>query len=180
MIQKQLLAAAFICLPFTAFAVGGESDVPPESTETTVECTEGQIYDEKTKSCVDASDDNAFNDDTRHKAVRELAYAGAYERALSVLASVDNHEDARFLNYHGFIQRKQGNWNAAKGFYKAALTADPDYHLARSYLGQGLVAQGDRASAMAQLKEISARGGKGTWAYTALKLALRGQGTLDY
>lgn len=160
-------------LSFAAQAAGGD-DTPPTTTQTTTECTDGQIYDEATKTCADA-DQQSFNDDQRYDAVRELAYAGAHDRALAVIESADRPDDPRFLNYRGFIQRKQGNMSEAVIYYMAALERDPDYLLARSYLGQGLAATGDLAGATAQLREISARGGRESWAYVSLKLALSGK-----
>lgn len=163
-----------ITLSFAAHAAGGGDDSPPKTTSTTTECSDGQIYDEVTKACVDA-DEQSFNDDQRYDAVRELAYAGAYDRAEQVIASADEPGDPRFLNYQGFIQRKQGNIEAAMEFYTAALGIDPDYLLARSYMGQGLVASGDIESAREQLTEIATRGGRDTWSYVALKMALAGK-----
>lgn len=155
------------------FAAGSEDDTPTKTTRTVTECTEGQIFDEESKTCIDA-DEQSFNDDQRYDAVRELAYAGAYARAEAVIASADRPEDPRFLNYRGFLARKQGRTDDAMAFYAAALTEDPGYHLARSYMGQGLMESGDVEGATAQLSEIAARGGRNTWAYASLKLALRG------
>lgn len=174
--RHALLLALPVSLMLTvgAQAAGGGSDTPPTTTQTTTDCTDGQIYDSSTKSCVDA-DKQSFNDDQRYDAVRELAYAGAYERAEMVIASADEPGDPRFLNYKGFIQRKQGNIEAAMEFYTTALGIDPDYLLARSYMGQGLVASGDIEGAREQLTEIAARGGRDTWSYVALKMALAGK-----
>ena len=58
-------------------------------------------------------------------------------------------------------------------FYTAALKQNPDYLLARSYMGQGLIAMGDIDGAKAQLREISLRGGRNTWPYFALKQSIR-------
>ncbi len=166
----------FLALSVAAHAAGGGSSTPPKTTKTTTECTDGQIYDDNAKACVDA-DQQSFNDDQRYDAVRELAYAGEYDRAKQVIASANNPEGPRFLNYKGFISRKMGNYGDAIVFYSAALEKDPDYHLARSYMGQGLAAMGDIEGAKGQLREILARGGRETWAYVALKSALRGQYT---
>ncbi len=171
-----LTVAITFALSAAAQSAGGGSDTPPTTTRTTTECSDGQIYDDDAKACVDA-DKQSFNDDDRYDAVRELAYAGAYDRAEAVIASADRPDDARFLNYQGFIQRKQGNMKDALDFYAAALAKDPDYLLARSYMGQGLAASGDTDGARAQLREIVARGGRDTWAYASLKLSLAGKPT---
>lgn len=169
----------FLALSVTAHAAGSNDDAPPKTTKTTTECTDGQIYDDNTNSCV-ASDKQSFNDDQRYDAVRELAYAGEYDRATRVIASAENPEGPRFLNYKGFISRKMGNMGDAIVFYSAALEQDPDYHLARSYMGQGLASMGDVDGAKAQLQEIRARGGRDTWAYVALKQAITGGPSSDY
>lgn len=165
-----------IALSFAAHAAGGDDDTPPKPTRTTTECSDGQIYDEDVKACVDA-DQQSLNDDDRYDAVRELAYAGAYEHAEAVMAAADQPDDPRFLNYRGFIARKRGDLAEAMEFYTAALAVDPDYLLARSYMGQGLAASGDAQGAREQLTEIARRGGRETWAYVALKLALSGKPT---
>lgn len=170
--MRNIISTVLLCSAATqAFAVGSDDNTPPTPTETTAECTEGQIFDEKTKACVD-SEQQSFNDDIRYGAVRELAYAGAYERAKRVIASADNPQDPRFLNYRGFIARKMGDTDTAMTLYQAALAINPDYLLARSYMGQWLVTLGDLDGAKAQLREISDRGGKNTWPYFALKQAI--------
>lgn len=163
-----------LALTFAVHAAGSDDDTPPKPTRTTTECSDGQIYDESTKSCVE-SEEQSFNDDDRYDAVRELAYAGAYSRAEKIMANAERPDDPRFLNYRGFIARQQGNLPQALDFYMEALAADPDYLLARSYMGQGLAASGDLAGAKEQLTEIAARGGRNTWAYVSLKLALNGK-----
>ncbi len=173
--MRYALSAVFVTAFATgAFAAGGQSDTPPKETQTTTECAEGQIYDEETQACLDA-EKQSFNDDQRYDAVRELAYAGAYDRAARVIASANNPDEARFLTYRGFISRKQGDFDAAMTFYSAALAIDPDNLLARSYMGQGLVSVGDVNGARGQLSQIVQRGGRDSWAYAALKLALGGQ-----
>ncbi len=49
---------------------------------------------------------------------------------------------------------------------------NPDNLLARSYMGQALVEQGQVDLALAQLSEIRMRGGRGTWAETSLTNAV--------
>lgn len=163
---------AFALLSASPVFAVDDSSTPPTSTETTKTCSDAQIFDEETKTCVDA-EEQSLNDDTRYQAVRELAYAGAYDRALAVIATAGDPDDPRFLNYRGFIARKSGNMAEAMTFYTAALEQNPDYLLARSYMGQGLVDIGDMDGAKAQLKEISTRGGRNTWAYFALKQSIR-------
>ncbi|WP_375689218.1 tetratricopeptide repeat protein [Pseudooceanicola sp. LIPI14-2-Ac024] len=169
------LLAASLALP--AFAAGGGGS-EPKPTETSTTCEDGMVYDEKTKTCIKSSA-SILNDDIRYVAARELAYSGRYDSAMMVLDSAENQDDPRILNYRGFVHRKQGDLTLAMQFYNRALAQDPDYILARSYMGQGLIAQGDLTGALVQLREIEARGGRDTWAYAALDQALRGIPT-DY
>ena len=169
--MRASLALILALVTQPAFAVGSDDETPPTPTETTTTCEGDQIYDEKTKTCVSA-DSQTLNDTQRYRAVRELAYASAFERARLVIAAADTADDPRFLNYQGFIMRKTGDMEAALTFYKRALEIDPDYHLARSYMGQGLYALGNVKGAQAQLRQIAARGGKHGWPYRALSMTL--------
>ncbi|MEO0765577.1 MAG: hypothetical protein AAFY75_06105 [Pseudomonadota bacterium] len=57
---------------------------------------------------------------------------------------------------------------------------NPDNILARSYMGQGMVAAGDKVAAMTQLREIQERGGVGTWAEASLRNAIQSGTTYNY
>jgi hypothetical protein len=47
-------------------------------------------------------------------------------------------------------------------------------------MGQGLIEAGDKAAALAQLREIQARGGRGGWPETSLREALATGQTYNY
>ena len=158
----------------SALAAGSDSSEPPAPTQTTKTCKKGKVWDKKTKKCLKVKA-SLFSDDTLYEAAREMAYAGQYDHAMNVLDVAANQNDPRILNYKGFVNRKQGNTDKAMNYYQAALKINPDYILARSYMGQGLVASGKLKEARAQLQEIEARGGRNTWAYAALDKALMGQ-----
>jgi Flp pilus assembly protein TadD len=166
-------------LPFAAFAAGSDSPEPPKPTETTTQCQDGQIFDTKTKKCKNP-EDASLNDDVRFGAVRELAYAGQPEAALRVLAAMQEGETDRVLTYLGFAHRKAGRMDVGLRFYARALDQNPDNILARSYLGQALVQQGDIAAAARQLDEIRTRGGAGSWAEASLARAVGTGQTLNY
>lgn len=172
---KFIPAAAILAvsLASNAFAAGSGNTSPPKTTETSTKCEKGQVFDQETKTCLDIKSD-LMTDDLRYEGARELAYAGRYTEALVILASAANPSDPRILNYKGFTNRKLGNAKVAMAYYEEALAKDPEYILARSYMGQGMVSAGDLAGAKTQLKEIAARGGKDTWAYTALSQAIEG------
>jgi tetratricopeptide (TPR) repeat protein len=175
-ILTTLTAIVALSIGGTAFAAGSDDTEPPVKTETTEDCKDGKIWDEKTGTCVKPQQ-GAMSDDDLYKAARELAYDGQYENALQVLAVAENQNDPRILNYKGFANRKAGRMEEGMAYYQAALEINPDYILARSYMGQALVAEGDFLAARDQLIEIEARGGRDTWAYAALEKALLGQET---
>lgn len=173
------LAAAALCLPAMAFAAGSDSSSTPATTKTSTDCRAGQVYDAKTRSCLDSKSD-LINDDTRYDAVRELAYDGQYDRALKVLAAMSDQSESRVLTYYGFIARKQGDVAGGFAYYTAALEADADNILARSYMGQALVILGQTDAARAQLAEIRSRGGDGSWAEASLAEAIATGTTYAY
>ena len=170
-----LLAGLSLGLAAPAFAAGEQSDEtsPPPKTETTTKCTDGKVWDKKKKECV-KPEQSGFNDDDLYKAAREFAYAEQYDNAIHVLQLASNQNDPRILNYLGYSNRKAGRMELGMSFYKKALQADENYILARSYMGQALIQQGDINGAKVQLVEIRDRGGENTWAYRSLLQSLNG------
>jgi tetratricopeptide (TPR) repeat protein len=170
-----LLAGLALGLACPAFAAGEASDetAPPPKTETTAKCTGGKVWDKKKKACVEP-DQSGFNDDGLYEAAREFAYAGQYDNAIRVLQLARNQDDPRILNYLGYANRKAGRMELGMSYYKRALQADENYILARSYMGQALIEQGDVDGAKIQLVEIRDRGGEDSWAYRSLLQALNG------
>jgi Flp pilus assembly protein TadD len=168
-----LLTAAF---PLQALAVATQTDntQPPAKTETTTKCKDGQVWDKAKEKCVDPKK-SELDDNTLYNAARELAYAHQYENALTVLSAMKEQDSPRVLNYKGFNNRKAGRMEIGMRYYKQALAIDPNFILARSYMGMAYVEQGDFKDAGAQLIEIRDRGGKDTWAYRALKDTINGK-----
>lgn len=177
--MRLILAAALITIPFATFAAGSDDTEPPKPTETTTKCKDAMVWDDKTKTCV-KPDDAALNNDTRFRAVRELAYADRPEEALTVLATMTEGESDRVLTYMGFANRKAGRLEVGMDHYAHALEVNPNNILARSYLGQMLVQMGEIAAARRQLDEIRTRGGAGTWAEASLAQAVGTGQTLSY
>lgn len=174
----------FLCLPAVAFAAGGGFDTggttkPPEPTETTKTCKGVKVWDEEKKRCVKPKN-SSLDTDTLYGAVRELAYAGRYTDAQGVLLAMADQSDDRVLTYWGFTHRKLGNVDLANDFYRRAIARNPDNILARSYMGQGFVEEGNTQAAIGQWREIKARGGDGTWAEASLREAIRTGMTYSY
>ncbi|WP_283194149.1 tetratricopeptide repeat protein [Rhizobium sp. AN80A] len=177
---RGLALAGCLALSFsaTAFAAGEETDEtkPPPKTQTTTKCTGGKVWDKKKKECV-TPNKQSFNDDDLYRAAREFSYAGQYDTAITVLKLARNQDDPRILNYLGYANRKAGRMELGMSYYRKALQADENYILARSYMGQALMEQGDVEGARVQLVEIRDRGGENSWAYRSLLQSLNGYRT---
>ncbi len=177
--MRTTFLAAALALPAAAFAAGSDNDSTPTTTETTTQCSEGMVWDANLGQCV-APKESSLTDDALYEAVRELAYAGRYADTLNVLAAMSDQSDDRVLTYRGFVARNTGDLEGGEAFYRAAIEANPDNLLARSYMGQGYVVEGRVDEAYAQLVEIRARGGEGSWPARALEAAIRTGVTTNY
>ena len=145
----------------------GSSDTP---TSEAAKCEEDQIYDKAMKECVD-EEKSSMNDADLLDNGRVLAYANRFDEAIVVLRKIENR-DAEVLNYLGYATRNAGDVEKGLSYYRAALVLDPDYTLARSYMGQALLNKGDRRGAMLQLDEIEKRVGSDAREYKLLAQAL--------
>ncbi len=96
-----------------------------------------------------------------------LAKSGSYSEALQYLRQAES-PDERILTYIGFATRKLGDVDGAMVFYDRALTKNPDYSVARAYMGEGFLARGEPAKAVEQLSEIEKRCGKACAEYADL------------
>lgn len=159
-----VLAASF---PMVLLGAGSGDSQPPKPV---VRCESGMVYDKKSKTCVDAKD-SRLSPDELYQTVRHLAYTGAYADAQIILAALPADDD-RTLTYLGFTTRKMGDAAAGMAYYARALERNPANVLARSYMGQGLVEQGEMAQALDQLRAIRAHGGAGSWAEASLRTAI--------
>ncbi|MEX0367558.1 hypothetical protein [Ruegeria sp. HKCCD8929] len=178
MIRHMIAVAAIAITPTLALAAGGDSN-PPKPTKTTKKCLFGRVWDKDRGRCVRPNKTN-FTEEELYQAARELAYAGQYENAQNVLRAMPDQNDDRVLTYWGFTYRKMGELELANVFYEKAISENPDNILARSYMAQGFVTEGKTDLAIAQWREIKARGGEGTWAETSLREAIRTGITYSY
>ncbi|MGL4238860.1 tetratricopeptide repeat protein [Tabrizicola sp.] len=169
--MRLILATLLAFVPQLSLAAGSNDEEPPKPTETTTECAEGEVWDEKTQLCIKA-EEQSLNDDQRFGAVRELAYAGRYDEAMHILATMTEGETSRVMTYQGFLLRQTGHVEKGIAAYERAIAIDPANILARSYYGQLLVQMNELELAEAQLTEIRAHGGAGTWAETSLSNAI--------
>ncbi len=88
-----------------------------------------------------------------------LAKTGSYRAALDQLRAIAQ-PDVRTLTYIGFSYRKLGDMDAALTHYARALGTDPNFTVARAYLGEAYLTLGRRDRAGAELAEIETRCGR--------------------
>ena len=171
--MTSIAAAAAIVLASTAapFAAGGGGRDP-----NTPRCGKGKVWDNRQNKCV-VAESGLIDDDTLYTAARDLAYADRYDEAIHLLSMAENRDDPRILNYLGFSHRKAGRMEVGLGYYREAIKRNPDYVLARSYMGQALVQIGDIEGARSQLAEIRRRAGPNNYPYFALAQTLRNRST---
>ncbi|MGZ2257592.1 tetratricopeptide repeat protein [Roseobacter sp. A03A-229] len=172
----RILFSAALLIPTVAFANGGDNDAPPPKPA--VSCEGAKVYDKKTKSCVNAQESSLKTEEI-YLTVRQLAYAGRYDDAQTLTQALPEDHMGR-LTYMGFTHRKLGNLELANMFYEQAIAENPRNILARSYMGQGLVAAGDMVGAVEQLRAIRANGGAGTWSEASLQNAIATGTTYNY
>ena len=166
MISRPTLAVLGVCITVSivgpAFAAGGGGGTNPAK-----DCKKGQVWDSNKKKCVKVSS-RILPDEELYEQGSALAKAGEYDWALEVLAAIGNQDDPRVLNYTGYSHRKAGRLDTAMGYYQKALAIDPDFVLAREYLGEGYVAAGRTDLARVELAEIEKRCGTTCEAYQDL------------
>lgn len=173
---RMTLSTAFLALTLplaaSAFAAGGggggDSGSGGSDQTSTPTCKSGEVYSQKAKKCVPANQ-GAIDDDDLFETGRALAYAGRYGEAIQMLGLVSDKNDPRVLNMLGFSHRKSGRIEVGLGYYQEALTINPDFTLAREYLGEAYLTLGDLAAAKNQLSEIEKRCGKGCAEYAELE-----------
>ncbi len=171
--MRLLLITAVTLVPQFSFANGGSDggDEPPPVTQTSEDCKKGEVWDEKTETCLESSS-SILTNDQRYMAVRELAYAGRPADAKLILDTMTEGKTARVMTYEGFLLRKMGHVEEGIAAYEEALAIDPANILARNYYGQLLVEMDEIELAQAQLDEIRAYGGAGTWSERSLANAI--------
>jgi len=172
MFLAMLLAFTLGAVPFVpAFAMGGGGDgggggggssggggKGGQGEHTVKKCKKNEVQDKKTKKCVKVSY-GVLPDEDLYQEGAALAQAGEYDWALAVLAAIRNQDDPRVLNYTGYSLRKSGRLEEAIGKYRKALAINPNFVLAREYLGEGYAAAGRVDLAKAELTEIASRCG---------------------
>ncbi len=170
-----LLAATVFALGISVapvFAAGSSSSdsntdakpVDAAPSAASLRCKKTQVVKKVTKNkklvwgCVDKTAGGLSDDELYQQGVA-LAKEGHYDWAITVLADISNQNDPKVLNYLGYSNRKAGRIETGVAFYRKALAINPDFVLAREYLGEGYVAAGRVDLAQLELAEIGKRCG---------------------
>jgi tetratricopeptide (TPR) repeat protein len=154
------------------FAAGG-GGTGSSGQDEVKKCKTGEVLKKvgNIKKCVKV-ESGILPDEDLYQQGRILAKAGQYDWALQVLAAIHNQNDPRVLNYTGYSNRKAGRLEIGITYYRKALAIDPNFVLAREYLGEGYVAAGRIDLAKLELNEIKTRAGTGSEEYQDLSKAI--------
>ena len=163
------LALAATFLTATSFATvhaadsGGTTSTPP--------CPSGWVYSASKGKCVKQTSE-IVPDKSLKAQGWALARAGRYDDAVDLFRLVADKRDPEVLNGLGYTHRKLGQVEQGIAFYQKALDINPNYILAREYLGEGYVKLGKLDLAREQLAEIGARCGTACEEYLLLAQAI--------
>lgn len=160
------LLASVLMLPSVSTETAANEAVSKDTGPARAACDALARGTDDWRACVGAAR-AAMPDEELFYAGYWLAKSGHYAEALTYL-NLARVKDERVLTYIGFATRKLGAVEAALSFYRSALTRNPNYVVARAYLGEAYLSQGEPARAKAELAEIAARCGTSCPAYIDL------------
>ncbi len=175
--MTRMVPVALACLlalsaPALAAGGGGSSGGSGGSSPTTHSCKKGEVWNKKTKKCVKVQS-GLLSDEELYQQGRALAKQAQYDWAIEVLSAVQNRQDPRVLNYLGYSNRKAGRLEIGITYYRQALAIDPNFNLAREYLGEGYLAAGRVDLAMNELAAIAKSCGTTCEEYKELSSAIQ-------
>jgi len=174
---KNLLFATVLTIAFTLFQTGSVSadyaDTGPfdDWKKPTKTCPKGTVWSSKLKKCV-SKDSSLLDENDRYRYAVWLGKKGQHAVSIEILKTMADQRDPKVLTYLGYNNRKMGDFKKGVKLYKKALAIDPNYVLAREYLGEGYVKVGKLDLAREQLAEIEKRCGTTCEAYLVLAMEI--------
>lgn len=156
-----------------AAAVVGVSAIVPQSVRADfgspkpkIDCTKKE---NKNKPACKPSHGEDVSNDEIYQAAYWLAQQGRFAEARDLARKAKDQNDPRILNTIGFTTRKLGDVDGALPYYTKALSLNPNYTVARAYLGEAYLMKGDLVGAKLQLGEIAKRCGTACSEHASLK-----------
>jgi tetratricopeptide (TPR) repeat protein len=178
-ITSVFFATALACSASLAFAAGsgtssgGTGTATPKFSPKKAGCKTGFVVVKRNGKMKCVKKTTELTDDELYQQGEALALEGEYAWALEVLGSIKNQNDPRVLNYTGYSHRKSGRLETAISYYQKALEINPNFVLAREYLGEGYVVAGRIDLAKVELGEIAKRCGIDCTEYQELNSAIQ-------
>lgn len=191
LLTATFLGGALFMTSAPAQAMGGGKPKPAPAPAAPVSCSTKTTQDScealshcwwrsSNNTCKKKKNQSELNlNDRLYAQGRLLAKSGSYAKAIAVLKTADQ-KDPHVLNYLGYSYRKSGDLKTAISYYKTALAINPDFVLAREYLGEGYVKAGRLDLAKLELDQIGKRCGKGCKEYVELAAVIAGTDTATW
>ncbi|MBI1383871.1 MAG: hypothetical protein GC150_03045 [Rhizobiales bacterium] len=152
--------------------VAAKGETPSTTTTTIPEpCRQYAEGSEKQKRCIKRHTSQLSPEDI-YAVGYWMAMRGEYADAVTTLKQAEHTNDPRVLTYIGFSMRKLGDVDGAFGYYARALSIDPNYVVAREYLGEAHLMKGDVVAALGELEQIKTICGTSCEEYTMLEKAI--------
>ena len=162
-VSASVAALSMLVVNGAAFAQKGEPAPKPK-----IDCS--KPANQKLAACKNRN--RELSDDELFYAGYWLARKGDHALALHYLNQAENKSDPRILTYIGYSTRKLGRTDEAMGYYARALEMKPGYAVARAYLGEAYLEQGQPAKAAEQLALIELQAGRNCIEYKELAAAM--------
>lgn len=153
-----LTRSSLVIAALAGFAIVAPAHAQKGEPTETNKCDKFKKGTDAWKKCNKTSLIEGTDDQQLYYAGYWLARTGQHAEALTYLNQA-KVLDERILTYIGFATRKLGDSPAAMGFYARALAMNPNYTVARAYLGEAYLEQGETVKAREQLAEIAVRCG---------------------
>jgi tetratricopeptide (TPR) repeat protein len=175
-ITSLFFATALACSASLSLAAGSGSSEgaspAPKASPKFAGCKKGFVKVMRNGKAVCSKKTSELTDEELYNQGAALALDGEYAWALEVLGAIKNQNDPRVLNYTGYSHRKSGRLETAVSYYRKALEINPNFVLAREYLGEGYLAAGRVDLAKVELGEIARRCGTQCTEYQELNKAI--------
>ena len=118
-----------------------------------------------------ASEDDDEQGTSEYSLAKQAINDGDYDVAIKTLTGLreEKPNNADILNLLGYVYRKTGNFDRARGYYLQALAAEPEHRGANAYMGELYLETGELEKAEERLAVLDSDCWLGCSEYTELK-----------